>query len=202
MSASQSHAIKHRTTAKDVFYTPEAVVKAHIASIPYERLDRTSPTPLIWLDPFKGSGAYLNNFPGTKALHFWTEIAEGKDFFTYEPKATPDIICSNPPYSMIDKVLEKSVALKPKIISYLLLHGSMTPKRLDYLKNAGYGLVGIYTCKVYKWYGMAEAYTFELGAGMDNCCIRYDRIVHRLTKEEEARQAEAIKRLEGPRSEA
>lgn len=201
MSASQSHAIKHRNTAKDVFYTPDAVAKAHIASIRTEHLATDIYTPFIWLDPFKGSGAYYNNFP-TDAPHnkVWCEIADGIDFFNYTFQ--PDVICSNPPYSMIDKVLEKSVALKPKIISYLLLHGSMTPKRIDYMKSAGYGLVGIYTCKVYKWYGMAEAYTFELGAGMDNCRIRYDRTVHRLTKEEEVRQAEAVKRLESQKTSA
>jgi hypothetical protein len=169
MSASISHAIKHRASPKDVFYTPPAVVAtqiSHIAHLPEDK----------WFDPFYGAGVYHDHFPTENKE--WTEIAKGKDFFTYE--GTPDIICSNPPYSMIDAVLAKSVALKPRVISYLLLHGAMTPKRMEFMKAAGYGLTAIYTCKVFKWYGMAEAYTFTRGAPWDRCAIHYDRIVHRL----------------------
>lgn len=186
MSASVSHSIKHRATAKDVFFTPEAVVKTQIQHV----VDRGVREEDIWLDPFKGGGVYYDNFP--TEYKDYMEIAEGFDFFSYTSEV--DIICSNPPYSMIDKVLEKSVSLKPRVISYLLLHGAMTPKRMEYMETAGYGLVSIYTCKVYKWYGMAEAYTFEKGADNDHCSIKYDRVVHRLTDAQEMAQAEASKK--------
>jgi len=168
MSSNISHAIKHRTNPKDVFYTPRSVVLTHISHI------ATLPTD-TWYDPFYGEGAYFNEFPTVHKT--FTEIALGQDFFEFNEEV--DVICSNPPYSMIDKVLEKSVALKPRIISYLLLHGAMTPKRMEYLKENGYGLTSIYTCKVFKWYGFAEAYTFTKGAPWNNCAIHYDRIVHR-----------------------
>jgi hypothetical protein len=169
MTSNISHSIKHRASPKDVFYTPIAVVKTQLTHIKHRPEDN-------WYDPFYGAGVYYNNFPTENKV--WTEIAKGKDFFTFE--GAPDIICSNPPYSMIDAVLAKSIALKPRIISYLLLHGAMTPKRMESLKVAGYGLTGIYTCKVYSWYGMAEAYTFTKGADWSSCEIHFDRTVHRI----------------------
>lgn len=181
MSATISHSIKHRKNPKDVFYTPKSVVEKHISLI------QSNPQE-IWYDPFYGGGVYYHNFPDTNNSE-WSEIALGEDFFGFNKKV--DVICSNPPYSMIDAILFKSIDLKPRVISYLLLHGAMTPKRMEMMKQAGYGLVSIYTCKVFKWYGMAEAYTFERGAGWDNCRIVYDRIVHRLTEDEEKAEKEA-----------
>jgi hypothetical protein len=162
-----SHAIKRRATPKDVFYTPTAVALTHIASITSELDD-------IWYDPFAGRKVYYNNFPGVHKL--WSEISEGKDFFTFQEPI--DIICSNPPYSMIDAVLAKTLELKPRIFSYLLLEGKMTPKRLELINAAGYGMTGMYMCKVFNWYGMAVAYTFTKGSD-NNPKLIYDRIVHR-----------------------
>ena len=167
MTSSISHSIKHRQVAKDIFYTPDAVAKKHISLVPSIDSD-------LWLDPFRGKGAYYDHFPSE--VKEWNEIEEGRDFFTYEGK--PDVICSNPPYSLIDRVLQKSVELRPRVISYLLLHGALTPKRLEFLNGAGYGLTGIYITKVYSWYGMTEAYTFEK-AKENLALITYDRIVHR-----------------------
>jgi hypothetical protein len=169
MNSSVSHAIKHRKEAKDVFYTPESVAKTHIASI------QEIPGEL-WYDPFAGKKVYYNNFPSR--IRNWAEITDGVDFFDFEIK--PDIICSNPPYSIIDKVLAHSVALKPRIISYLLLEGKMTPKRMEYMNANGYSLTGIYQCKVYSWYGMAVAYTFtKMDTPTNEVKYIYDRIVHR-----------------------
>jgi hypothetical protein len=175
MNPSTSHSIKNRNVAKDVFYTPEAVAKTHI-----EQVAKQSLADYNWLDPFAGKKIYYNNFPpagGDKSKqNDWTEIADGKDFFEYDQKV--DVICSNPPYSIIDKVIEKSIELDPQIISYLLLEGKLTPKRLERLNSAGYGLTGIYICKVFKWYGMATAYTFTKDKP-NQAEVIYDRIVHR-----------------------
>ncbi|NBW38392.1 MAG: hypothetical protein EBR30_25885 [Cytophagia bacterium] len=119
MTSSISHSIKHRTIAKDVFYTPEAVAKKHISLI-------SSTTNDLWLDPFRGKGIYYDHFPESKE---WCEITDDRDFFSYDGK--PDVICSNPPYSILDKVFQKSIDLQPRIVSYLLLHGAMTPRRIE-----------------------------------------------------------------------
>jgi len=169
MNPTVSHSIKHRTSASDVFYTPLSVVKTHIASITANPGD-------LWYDPFAGKKIYYDNFP--TQLKNWAEITEGRDFFTHD--CNPDIICTNPPYSIIDRVLERSVALSPRVISYLLLEGKMTPKRMEFMNSHGYSLTGIYQCKVYKWYGMATAYTFtKMENPTNDVKYSYDRIVHR-----------------------
>ena len=168
MNSSVSHKIKHRESPKDVVYTPLLVAQTHIKSI------ETLPGDL-WFDPFKGKGVYYDNVPTEHKV--WTEISEGIDFFAVEDVEV-DVICSNPPYSIIDEVLKKSVELKPRVISYLLLEGKMTPKRMEFLNDNGYGLTGIYMCKVYQWYGMAVAYTFTKDKP-NQAVVSYDRIVHK-----------------------
>jgi hypothetical protein len=167
-SPATSHSIKQRTIAKDVFYTPLTVVKNHLDLI------KGKPNE-IWYDPFYGKGIYHNNFPTENKVY--TEITMNKDFFEFNDKV--DLIVSNPPYSILDEVLKHSVELKPRIISYLLREGSVTPKRMEYMKSQGYGLVSLYTCKVYQWYGMSQIYTFEKDATWDSCKILFDRTVHR-----------------------
>lgn len=167
MFSSISRSIKQRTSPKDVFYTPTAVAVAHIAQIPSKEGD-------LWLDPFRGRGVYYDHF--TTDHKEWCEITDGRDFFEYE--GTPDVICSNPPYSLLDRVLQKTIELKPRVISYLLLHGAISTCRLEMLNKAGYGLTRIHMTKVYHWYGIAEIYTFEKDAP-NIAQITYDRIVHR-----------------------
>ena len=87
-----------------------------------------------------------------------------------------DIICSNPPYSIIDKILEKSVALNPRVISYLIGVNNLTAKRIEYMENNGYGLKKIHMCKVWKWFGMSFIVQFEKG---EKSCMSFDRIVWR-----------------------
>lgn len=169
MNSSTSHAIKHREEAKDVFYTPLSVVKKHLSTIQSNPTDK-------WLDPFAGKHIYYDNFPtANKEL---CELTEGTNFFEY--KKPVDIIVTNPPYSCIDEVLEHSVSLTPRVISYLLLEGKMTPKRIEYMNKKGYSMTGMYMCKVYKWYGMACAYTFTKTPTIQNTVqFEYDRIVHK-----------------------
>lgn len=177
MSSTISHAIKSRKNAKDVYLTPSAVARSMIESIP--AIDGE-----CWMDPFKGGGVFLNNYP-PNVVKEYTEIAEGRDFFAHNSRV--DVIVSNPPYSMLDDVFRKTIELKPRVFCFLLLHGAMTPKRMELIQKAGYGMTGIHTCKVFAWYGMAEAYTFTFGSP-NLAKITYDRIVHRLTKDEKDQQ--------------
>ena len=57
-------------------------------------------------------------------------------------------ICSNPPVSLIYRWLEKSVELKPEVISYLIPIYAPTPVRLELMERAGYYLVDIHQ---FKW---------------------------------------------------
>jgi hypothetical protein len=169
MSSITSHAIKHRKNAKDVFYTPTAVAQKHISIT-----ERYAEPDDVWLDAFKGQGVYLNNFTNGGS---WCEITEGVDFFDYEGDV--DVICSNPPYSLLDKVFKKSIDLKPRVISYLLGHGARTPRRIKLFNDAGYYLKHMYITKVFQWYGMSEAVVFVKGETENQLYLEYDRIVHR-----------------------
>jgi len=158
------HAIKKRENPNDVFITPKILAKKHIDMIDYEEDD-------VWYDPFKNTGNYYNQFPNDNK--HWSEILEGQDFFEFDRKV--DIICSNPPYSMINKVLEKSISLNPRVISYLIGMGNLTAKRIETMNNAGYGLKKVRMLKVRSWYGMSFIVHFEKDC--DNC-IEIDRTIY------------------------
>ena len=65
------------------------------------------------LDPFKGEGSFYNQFPEDCAKD-WCEIKEGRDFFEYNQRV--DWIVSNPPYSILDEVLEHSFEIADNIV--------------------------------------------------------------------------------------
>ena len=67
----------------------------------------------IVLDPFKGEGSFYNQFP-KNCIKDWCEIKEGIDFFKYNKKV--DWIISNPPYSILDDILEHSFEIADNIV--------------------------------------------------------------------------------------
>ena len=163
MNTKTSTKIKNRDISNDVFITPLRLSKYHIDMIKHKEND-------IWYDPFKNNGSYYNQYPNDNKL--WTEILENLDFFDFNEKV--DIICSNPPYSCIDKILEHSVFLKPRIISYLIGINNLTPKRIEYMENNGYFITNMHLCKVYKWYGMSSIIIWQKNK---KPIISYDRVV-------------------------
>jgi hypothetical protein len=164
MKSCTSHTIKKRECPNDVFITPLPLALTHINMIEGRDGD-------TWYDPFKNNGSYYNQFPTQKKE--WSEILEEKDFFTYD--GTPSIICSNPPYSCIDAVLQKSISLKPRIISYLLGVGNLTARRMEMMEKEGYFIQSLHMCKVYKWYGMSACIVWS--NEIDQSIFSYDRVV-------------------------
>tara|TARA_R110000744_G_scaffold66253_4_gene135376 strand:- start:663 stop:1214 length:552 start_codon:yes stop_codon:yes gene_type:complete len=163
MSSSISHKIKQRENPKDVWITPECLAITHIVKT-QEIANQFSLK--IWYDPFKNSGNYYNNFP-VNQMKDWAEILEGRDFFKYEPDDWGDlssdlIICSNPPFSMMDEVYARCIELKPAVISLMVALHSITPRRIEIMNNAGYSLVNLHLCKVFAWYGMSAYVIFTL----------------------------------------
>ena len=167
MSSIISHSIKKRNSPKDIFYTPETLVKEHLELI----MEYTKEGDR-WFDPFYGEGIYYNAFPTN--IKKYTEIVMGKDFFDFKDEV--DMIVSNPPYSMIDRVLEHSISLKPRVVSYLIGMGNLTAKRIEYMNKQGYGLAKLCMTKVFKWYGMSFIIVFV--KGRENCML-FDRKVHK-----------------------
>ena len=165
MDTKTSHKIKKRESANDVFITPLELAVKNIGMIDDENF--------VWDDPFMNSGSYFNQFPDNGKEHKWSEILEDEDFFEFNENI--DVICSNPPYSMIDKVLRKSVELNPFYISYLIGQGNLTAKRIEFMNDRGYYLQKIHMCKVYKWYGMSYIVVFKKGTNEN--VITFDRTV-------------------------
>lgn len=165
MYSRTNHNIKTREQVNDVFITPLELAKKQIQMI--ENLPNE-----LWLDPFRNSGNYYNQFPTDNKA--WCEILEEKDFFDYQQPV--NIICSNPPYSMIDRVFQHSVSLNPRVISYLIGINNLTAKRLEFMNHAGYGLTRIHLCKVFKWFGMSVIAQFEF---QKENIISFDRVVWR-----------------------
>jgi hypothetical protein len=164
-STKSSHAIKNRKTANDVFITPLELALKHINMIDAQPGDK-------WLDPCKNDGSYYNQLP-TQHKDY-CEILEDKDFFKYDGK--PDIIIQNPPYSLMNKWIEKNIELNPRVISFLIGIGNLTTKRIELLEKAGYGLTKMKMLKVWKWYGMSVLVVFEKNK---KPIIEFDRKIYR-----------------------
>jgi hypothetical protein len=120
-------------TPNDEWITPQGLVEKQIALIPAEEGD-------CWFDPFKNSGKYYNAFPTDNKVY--TELLEGKDFFEFDEDV--DIVCSNPPYSMWDAVYDKTIALDPRVVSFVMAKAALTRPRMNKMEDAGYQLTHIH----------------------------------------------------------
>jgi len=171
MISKSSHKIKNRENPNDKFYTPLDLVKVHLDMF------KNIPNNSKILEPFAGKKVYYNEMLKlfNNCIIEYTEIDEGLDFFNYNNKV--DYIISNPPYSLINKVLEHSVLLKPKVISYLLGFCNITPKRIEYMNNNGYFISGYFLTKVYKWFGHSVIITFS--NEISNNIISFDRNIYK-----------------------
>lgn len=65
------------------------------------------------LDAFKGNGSFYNQYPNNLKKEY-CEIDEGIDFFNYDKKV--DWIITNPPYSILEQVLEHSFKIADNIV--------------------------------------------------------------------------------------
>jgi hypothetical protein len=157
--------IKKLKTPKNVFITPLDLAKKHIDMIDSVDSD-------LWLDSSKNSGSYYNQFPTDNKDY--CEILEGIDFLEYHGE--PDIICDNPPYSMLNDWFKKVIELKPRVYSCLIGINNLTARRIEWFKEAGYGIKKLKMLKVYNWFGMSYIVVFEKGY---SSIIDIDRKVYR-----------------------
>lgn len=115
------------------------------------------------LEPFRGEGAFYNSFPEF-VIKDWTEIEEGRDFNDYNGEI--DWVITNPPFR-----LEKGDGTRVNAFYKILNHFStrvnkgiavlgndsclstLTPIRLNALKEQGLYIHEISVCSVKKWRG-------------------------------------------------
>jgi hypothetical protein len=148
------------------FPTPRALARLCISLVPVVAGQE-------WCDPFRGGGAFFDQFPLT-IVRSWAEIKEGRDFFASNVAA--DWLVSNPPYSRVDEVLDHSARLARVGFAYLLAAHALTPARIERMERAGFGLERVLLTKVFRWYGMSAFVVFRRGAAS---VIEFDRTVWR-----------------------
>jgi len=115
----------------------------------------------IVLEPFKGEGAFYDNFPVCQKE--WCEITQGRDWLSH---TTPvDWVVSNPPFKLTNgakpenaffKILFHYSKLVNKGIAFLgndYCLSTLTPLRLEALKQQGLFIHKIVVCSVKRWRG-------------------------------------------------
>lgn len=105
----KSNGKNNRYNPNDDILTPEPIAQFIINQLPIKETD-------LLYDPFKGNGAFYNNFPKTNTK-IWSEIKENKDFFNEDTHV--DWIISNPPYSKYTEVMKHSYDIAENIV-YLI----------------------------------------------------------------------------------
>ena len=142
--------IATRQKPNDVFITPPALALMQIEMTEVFKNE-------VWYDPFRNSGSYFNQFPA-ECAKVWSEILDGKDFFEYE--GTVDVICSNPPFSLMNRVLDKCMKLQPRVISLLMGCLNLTLPRARRMSGQGYHIRQLRMVNVKGW-GPGTTYLVE-----------------------------------------
>lgn len=142
--------IKNRDKPNDVFLTPIPLAKLAIDMVDVDEAD-------VWFDPFKNTGNFYDQFPTENKV--WTELLEGRDFFEFNDKV--DVICSNPPFSILDEVFEHVIELNPRVITFVLGFMNLTPKRCHKMQVHGYEITKLHICNVKGWFMSTIVVCFE-----------------------------------------
>ena len=155
----QANRVRNNEQRNDRYFTPKTLVKIHL-----ELLIPIVPENSFILEPSRGQGAYYDYFQLAfpKCSFDFCEIDEGKDFLEYQ--GTPDVIITNPPFSILQKFIDKSISLRPLIISFLLNAYAVTPCRIRDFNNAGYYLVKMHLTRVNRWFGVSCIVVFSRDA--------------------------------------
>ena len=120
----------HNATS-DECMTPYYAVDPLVKYIPKEKT--------IWCPFDKEWSAFVNIFSQTNKV-IYTHIDNGKDFFKYQPNDF-DLIISNPPFSVKDKVLERCFSLEKPFAILLPVNAIQGKKRVSLFKEYGLELL-------------------------------------------------------------
>jgi hypothetical protein len=154
--------------------TPSRLGKDLIGFLPLEEGD-------ILYEPFRGEGAFYNHFPENTS-HLWTEIEEGKDCEDFS--GNYDWVITNPPFCKPEGAgrvnawwyyLDKFSKVAKKGIAFLSndkCFSTLTPKRMDTLKERGFHITKTVLCAVKKWRGRYYFLVFTKGESKDFTYLR------------------------------
>ena len=88
---------------KEVYPTPSDAVAALMAVLNINPTDR-------FLEPCKGDGAIYDAVPLPTAQKEWAEIRLGRDYLATNWGEKFDLIITNPPFSLTEQFIEKSMS--------------------------------------------------------------------------------------------
>jgi len=150
--------------------TPELLAKDLIGFVPLVDDDKV-------LEPFKGEGAFYNNFPNN-VIKEWCEIKEGRDYINYNGDI--DWVITNPPFKLNDvnafwplidyysKKVNKGIAFLGNDYCF----STLTPIRIQILKERGFNITKIVVCNVKKWRGRYFFFILQkVNSDFYNCLI-------------------------------
>jgi hypothetical protein len=157
MKTKTAHDIKHRDRPNDEFFTPRMLAESLFKIVPAMTED-------LIMDNAYGTGNFY--FGGLKSTDFLNDHRKVDWYIT------------NPPYSFLDKWLEKSCEAN-KGFAYLLGINNLTAKRIEDCENRGFYVSHIHLCKVFKWFGMSAFVVWEKKNNNGSIKMSYDRIVWR-----------------------
>jgi len=135
--------------------TPPNLAKELLKHIPFEDND-------VVLEPFKGEGAFFNNFPDNVIKEF-CEIEEGLDYKNFDKPF--DWVISNPPFRLESGskrvnsffyLLDYYSNKAKKGIAFLgndFCFSTLTPNRIKEINQKGWYLQKIIVCSIKKWRG-------------------------------------------------
>ena len=111
-----------RTANGDEVFTPFYAVEPLLKYVPKDKV--------IWMPFDEEWSAYYQLFTKNGYKCIRSSLAEGQDFFTYEPEEHYDIIISNPPFSKKDEVLKRLDELGKPFMILLPTNSLQGQKRL------------------------------------------------------------------------
>lgn len=141
--------IKYRQKPNDVIFTPKHVAELMINLCDIKVDDKV-------LDPSRGGGVFYDNLPSCKKD--WCEITEGIDFFSVSGHY--DLIIGNPPYSMWNKWLDKTMELTNKFC-YIFGVMNFTHSRMARILDKGFVMTHYHLLKISYWFGHSVIIIFE-----------------------------------------
>jgi hypothetical protein len=135
--------------------TPNELAKDLIQYVPFCDTD-------ILFEPFKGEGAFYNNFPAANPK-LWCELEQGKDY--KDISGGFDWVITNPPFRLDTGgrrvnsfyfLLEYFMERTNKGVAFLAndrCFGTLTPRRITMMNAKGWFIQKIIVCSVKKWRG-------------------------------------------------
>jgi hypothetical protein len=160
-----STSVAVRQSASDSWMTPHDLAKHLVGMVPIGSADSL-------YDPFRGEGAFYDAIP-VENQRRWSEIKEGRDFF--DEREPCDWIISNPPFSLLNSVLTRTLVLCRQGFGLVIPPYSLTASRRGRMEAAGFGLNRVHHFFVNGWFGMGMFFVVASKGVTESALYTWDR---------------------------